>query len=214
MKKILFILSAVVFFFSSTLFIYNDAAIAASPKRGGVLKVIYGVSPNNLGFGPILQRSDDILAASPAIETLLHVDETGAIEPWLATAFKGDAKAKTIEISLRKGVKFHDGTDFNAEAVKWNLEEYRKSKKPELKKVESIDVINDYTIRLNLSAYDNGIEYSLTGYSGFIVSPAYFKSHGGADGVKNLPVGTGPFEFVSFPGKGISCLTPSPQIRT
>jgi peptide/nickel transport system substrate-binding protein len=145
-----------------------------------------------------MQRADDILAASPCVETLLKVDETGAIVPWLATSVTTDATTNTTLIKLRQGVKFHDGTPFNAEAVKWNMEGQMAIKKVELKYVKSIDVIDDYTLRLNLSAFDNGIDFALTSYVGCMVSPTYFKNNGGEDAVKNYPVGTGPFKFVSF----------------
>ena len=65
---------------------------------------------------------------APAIETLFRTDNTGKPVPWLAESYKEDAKGKNITLKLRKEVKFHDGTDFNAEAVKWNLEQYMAAK--------------------------------------------------------------------------------------
>ncbi len=176
----------------------TPTATTPAIKKGGTLKVIYGVSPNAIGFGPAMQRADDILAASPCVETLLQVDESGAILPWLATSVKNDATTNTTLIKLREGVKFHDGTPFNAEAVKWNMEGQMAIKKAELRSVVSIDVIDEYTVRLNLSKFDNGLDFALTGYVGCMVSPTYFNNHGGEEGVKNYPVGTGPFKFVSF----------------
>ncbi len=169
-----------------------------SVKTGGTLKIIYGISPNAIGYGPSMQRSDDILAASPCIETLLKVDTTGALIPWLATEVKANAADNTTIITLRKGVNFQDGTPFNAEAVKWNLEGQIAIKKVELKTVKSMDVLDEYTLRLNQTSFDNGIDFAFTSYPGVMVSPTYFKTHGGEEGVKNYPVGTGPFKFVSF----------------
>jgi peptide/nickel transport system substrate-binding protein len=178
----------------------STTASPATPavKKGGTLKIIYGVSPNALGYGPAMQRSDDILAASPCVETLVHIDESGAIVPWLATDLKGDATAKTLTITVRKGVKFHDGTDFNAQAVKWNLEQQMAIKRAEVRQVQSIDAIDDSTLRLNLANWDNALTFSLASYVGVMTSPAAFEKYGGQDGVKNNPVGTGPFKFVSF----------------
>ncbi len=176
----------------------SPTATTPAIKKGGTLKVIYGVSPNAIGYGPAMQRSDDILAASPCVETLLQVDETGAIIPWLATSITNDAATNTTLVKLREGVKFHDGTPFNAEAVKWNMEGQRAINKAELRSVASIDVIDDYTLRLNLSKFDNGLDFALTSYVGCMVSPTYFKNNGGEEAVKNYPVGTGPFKFVSF----------------
>ncbi len=145
-----------------------------------------------------MQRADDILAASPCVETLLQVDTTGALVPWLATSVKTDATTNTTLITLRKDVKFQDGTVFDADAVKWNMEGQMAIKKVELKNVKSIDVLDPYTLRLNLSAFDNGLDFAFTSYVGCMVSPTYFKTHGGEEGVKTYPVGTGPFKFVSF----------------
>jgi len=111
---------------------------------------------------------------------------------------KGDAAAKTVTVTLRKGVKFHDGTDFNAEAVKWNIEGQMAIDRSEVRKITSIDVLDDYTLQINLSEYDNGLEFAFVSYIGVMVSPTYFETHGGEEGVKNYPVGTGPFKFVSF----------------
>ncbi len=61
-------------------------------------------------------------------------------------------EARTITFHLREGVKFHDGTDFDAEAVKWNLEMQKNGVKTELKAVTSIEVIDRYTVRVRTLA--------------------------------------------------------------
>ena len=84
------------------------------------------------------------------VETLFAYRQHGRPVPWLATAVKENGAAKTITLTLRKDVKFHDNTDFNAEAVKWNLEQHVAVKGPGTEKFQSIDVVNEYTIRINL----------------------------------------------------------------
>ena len=91
--------------------------------------------------------------------------------PWLATDWKISKDLRSITITLRKGVKFHDGTDFNAEAVKWNMDRYRTSSNPELKAVASIDVLDDSTVRLNLSNWSSTLLDSLTMHAGMMISP-------------------------------------------
>ena len=131
-------------------------------------------------------------------ETLLTVDETGAPAPWLATAWEADPEAKTITFTLRKGVKFHDGTDFNAEAVKWNLDIFGSEGRVELKKVESIDILDDFTVRLNLSEFDALLLNNLASQrGGFIVSPTAYEKYG-REWCEKHSVGTGPFKFVSW----------------
>jgi ABC-type transport system substrate-binding protein len=63
-------------------------------------------------------------------EPLIVYTRKGEIEPWLAESWKVDtsATAPSVTFTLRKGVKFHDGTDFNAAAVKWQLDKVIEAK--------------------------------------------------------------------------------------
>jgi peptide/nickel transport system substrate-binding protein len=176
----------------------TPAATEPVTDKGGTLRIIYSTSPDVLGYLGSGGKVDDMIAAFPCVETLLHVDDSGALVPWLATGWKGDTEAKTVTLTLRKGVKFHDGTDFNAEAVKWNLDQGIANKKGELKYITSMDIVDDYTVRVNFSEYDSQFLYAINLYAGLIVSPTYFETHGGVEGMRANPVGTGPFKFVSY----------------
>ena len=79
---------------------------------------------------------------------LFRIDKTGKPTPWLATGYTSNVANKSVTLILRKGVKFHDGTDFNAEAVKWNLEQCMSAKSAGTEKFRSIDIIDDYTVRI------------------------------------------------------------------
>jgi len=131
------------------------------------------------------------------LETLLRYNKEAELVPFLATSWKEDAEALTVILTLREGVKFHDGTDFNAEAVKWNLDQFLAMERAELQAVESVDAIDDYTVRLNLSGYDEGTLNYLAGHAGYMISPTAFEEHG-QEWCENNPVGTGPFKFVSW----------------
>jgi peptide/nickel transport system substrate-binding protein len=135
--------------------------------------------------------------ALPCLEPLIGGTEKGApYTPLLATAWKYSPDYKSLMLSLRKGVKFHDGTDFNAQAVKYNLEK-AKPTKSELASVSSIDVIDDYTVRLNLTQYNNLLLYNLGPAAGLIASPTAIEKNG-KQWAYTHPVGTGPFKFVSY----------------
>jgi peptide/nickel transport system substrate-binding protein len=169
-----------------------------TPKSGGTLNLNL-VSDASSYYPPKMTGQTDGQFCNFCLETLFRFDEKYNILPWLATGWTADGNFKTITITLRKGVKFHDGSDFNAAICKWNLEQYNASAKAELKKVSSIDLVDDYTLRLNLSSFDNTIIANLSNGSdaGRMISKQSFDANGGADWAAKNPVGTGPFKFVS-----------------
>jgi peptide/nickel transport system substrate-binding protein len=168
---------------------------ALTPKSGGVLKM-YGYDAFSL-YPPTMTGQTDNQQSSVCLETLFRFDEKANLVPLLATGWKANADAKTFTITLRKGVKFHDGSDFNAEICKWNLDIIRE-KRPELKSVTSVEVVDPYTIKLTLAKFNNLIITHLAGAAGQIVSKASFDKNGGQVWAEKNPVGTGPFQFVSF----------------
>ena len=99
------------------------ATPATTPKKGGIFKVIGARGPTiSIGwYADATFRSG--LWAPPLAESLLECDFSGIVKPRLATDWEVASDTKSIKLSLRKGVKFHDGTDFNAAAAKWNLDQ-------------------------------------------------------------------------------------------
>jgi peptide/nickel transport system substrate-binding protein len=152
-------------------------------------------SPSGTGGLPAEIFANDFLSSFHIIEPLLHVDGKGNIIPCLAESYKFADDLKSITFNLRKGVKFHDGTDFNAKAAKWNLDNQIARKN--VPYWNSVDIIDDYTIRLNLNQWSNTIVTGLDSNASWMVSPTAFDKNG-ADWMRNNPVGTGPFKFVSF----------------
>jgi peptide/nickel transport system substrate-binding protein len=193
---VLFMVCAILFVGFNEAKSAQTAATQLKPRYGGILKML-GYEPYSLGYPPTMTSSTDGQQSSVCLETLFRFNEKAELVPLLATAWKADAKAKTITLSLRKGVKFHDGTDFNARVCKWNFDKYKEGKRPELAKVESIDVVDDYTVRLNLSVFDNVIPSHLAHDAGRMISQAAYEKNGQTWCEKN-PVGTGPFQFVSW----------------
>jgi peptide/nickel transport system substrate-binding protein len=105
---------------------------------------------------------------------------------------------------LRRGVKFHDGTDLTAEVVKWNLERVQDPKQSpihawKLKLLESIETPDDLTVRLTFARPYPFLRVALTGSTGragTMVSPKAVEQWGKDYG--RHPVGTGPFRFVDW----------------
>jgi peptide/nickel transport system substrate-binding protein len=171
-------------------------APGVKPRYGGTLRISDRVDEPLIGYPPKMSKPVALRQAAPAIETLLRNDKTGRLVPWLATGFKEDSKTKTITLTLRKGVKFHDGTDFNAEAVKWNLDQSIAAHAAGTDKLKSIDAIDNYTVQLNLTSWDSTVSSNLAQFLGMMISPTAYKKNG-EDWCQNNPVGTGPFQIVS-----------------
>jgi peptide/nickel transport system substrate-binding protein len=163
---------------------------------GGILRIGAGTEVHSLGY-PASSVSDvDYRHLAPCLECLGYYDAAGNVVPWLATGWKEDSTAKTITITIRTGVKFHDGTDFNADAVKWNFQQFIDAKRNEVTGLTSMDVIDAATIRLNFSAWNNSFIYSFP-FISQMISPTAFQKNG-KDWALTHPVGTGPFKFVDW----------------
>jgi peptide/nickel transport system substrate-binding protein len=164
--------------------------------EGGILKIGVIADPNYPG-DPTDYLRYSIIMRKPAIESLIREDAAGVLQPWLAESWEADPVAMTLTVKLNEGIKFHDGTDFNAEAVKFNWDLWRADEASETANVSSIDVLDEYTVRANLSQWDSIIEFKLLYWAGQMVSPTSWEANG-EDWASSHPVGTGPFEFVDW----------------
>jgi len=166
-----------------------------TPQYGGTL-IIRHTLPTSMGYPPRSRSIADLDHSPICVDTLLRFDEKGRPVPWLATSWKYSSDIKSLTLTLRRDVKFHDGTDFNAAAVKTNLDTCKAGKRVELASVSSIDVVDTYTVRLNLSSVDAYLLTNLAEIVGLMISPAALAK--GADWCMTNPVGTGPFKQVSY----------------
>lgn len=137
------------------------------------------------------------MAAQPLISV---TDEMGVFEPRLATSWETAADKSYFIFKLRKGVKFHDGTDFNAQAVKFCIDEIKKTKRPMYLNVKSADVIDDYTIRVNLSSFNFTMLEEFSIPTACIISPTAFETKDPKWLAIN-PIGTGPFKIKDYKGR-------------
>jgi peptide/nickel transport system substrate-binding protein len=131
-------------------------------------------------------------------DKLFDLDEKLNIVPQLATSFQWAADNKSVTLKLRSGVTFHDGEKFDAAAVKFNIERHKNlagsNRRGELAPVTSVDVVDDLTVRLNLSGPFSPLLAMLTDRSGMMVSPKAAAAAAANFGAK--PVCSGPFRFV------------------
>jgi ABC-type transport system substrate-binding protein len=137
--------------------------------------------------------------------TLVTIDEHAEYVPDLAEAWEVKEDGKVYVFHLRKGVKFHDGTDLTADVVKWNFDRLLN---PEEKVItasyftpilDSVDVIDQHTLQIRLKYATNTLLPALAVYRvGFmIVSPQAYKKWGKQD-LPAHPAGTGPFKLVRW----------------
>jgi peptide/nickel transport system substrate-binding protein len=130
---------------------------------------------------------------------LFELGPKGAIIPDLATGYSISNGGKTITLDIRQGVKFTDGTTFNAAAVAYNIQRDLKSTctcKPTWP-VTSITTPTPYTVQVNLSLPDGAfIDQIFDSTADWIASPTAIKTMG-EKAFALKPVGAGPFEVVS-----------------
>ncbi len=137
-------------------------------------------------------------------------DRPGKLIPGLATKWEVDpADQKKWRFTLRQGVKFHDGSAFNADAVIWNLDKVMNDKapqydkrqsaqvKPRLPSVASYSKIDDGTVEITTKDVDSLFPYQMLWF--LISSPAQYEKLGGDwNKFASEPSGTGPFKLDKF----------------
>ncbi len=164
-------------------------------------KIICGIIVEPKSLDPIYgnAQANDLNIYNLFYENLIEFVD-GKIVPALAESYMISDDYLSIVFKLRKGIKFHDGTDFNADVVKWNLNRARTDPLSvsinELKMIKEVVVIDDYTVEIKLSEPYAPIFSALTLGAGCMVSPTAVEKFG--EDFHSNPVGTGPYEFVEW----------------
>src|SRR5207245_4886093 len=130
----------------------RSALAADTPRRGGTLRVGFYIEAATMD--PHLSGSKiDRQVYHNIYEPLVTLDSTLGIKPGLAESWQ-QPDSKTMLFKLRRGVKFHDGTDFNAEAARFNFNrmkaEPKSVRKGEIASADSVDVVDAQTINSHL----------------------------------------------------------------
>jgi peptide/nickel transport system substrate-binding protein len=163
----------------------------------------YRLDPGNVNDNESYERMDNIF------EGLLEYEAgTTEIKPCLATSWETSTDGTEIVFKLREGVKFHDGTDFNADAVVFSFARqydpnhtyHQYGEWPNwvvfFSCVKEMKKIDDYTVKLILKRPDASIMTLLVTCSVYIVSPANAEKY--KEDAFKYPCGTGPFKFVEW----------------
>jgi len=161
------------------------------------------LDPADVTDGESISRMDNIF------EGLVEYEAGSTeIKPCLAESWDISEDGKEIVFHLRKGVKFHDGTDFNADAVVFSFERQYNPEHPYhqygewsywgymFSDIDRMEKIDDYTVKLVLSEPNASIMTSLAMFTACIVSPANAEKY--KEDAFRHPCGTGPFKFVEW----------------
>jgi peptide/nickel transport system substrate-binding protein len=173
---------------------------ADTPKKGGTLRVGFYVEAATMD--PHLSGSKvDRQVYHNVFEPLVTLDTKLGIRPGLAESWT-QPDPRTLVFKLRRGVKFHDGTDFNAEAAKFNFErmktEPKSVRKGEVASIDTVEAVDPHTLKLNLKRPDAALLATLTDRAGMMVSPKVVQERGSELPRNARGAGTGPFEFVEW----------------
>src|SRR6266403_4050370 len=176
------------------------AAVATvAPVPGYSQTLRFGLAEDPDVLDPTLARTFvGRIVFAALCDKLFDIDEKLNIVPQLATSYEWSADRRALTIKLRRGVTFHDGEKLDAAAVKFNIERHKNmagsNRRGELAPVTGVDVVDEFTARLNLSAPFSPLLAQLADRAGMIVSPKAAQAEGDKFGAK--PVCAGPFRFV------------------
>jgi peptide/nickel transport system substrate-binding protein len=180
------------------------ALLAAGPAAAqSVLRIGLNDEPDALD--PTVSRAyTGRLVFAGLCDKLFDVTPELKIVPQLATGYEWAPDQRSVVIKLRPGVKFHDGEPLDAEAVKFNIERHINTtgsfRKSEIGQIATVDVLNDTTVRLNLSQPLVPLLAALTDRAGMMVSPKAARALG--DKLGTRPVCAGPYRFVERVAQG------------
>jgi peptide/nickel transport system substrate-binding protein len=158
------------------------------------------VQAEPVGFNPLKTNDSASSRVNVQIyETLFVRSFDGqSYEPLLAESYSNPDDTTWV-IKLKEGITFHDGTPFNAEAVKYSFErimdpEYGSARASLMASVESVNVLSEYEVEIKTTAPDGVMLAKLAHANGAIVSPTAEQNQD----LMSQPVGTGPYKFVEF----------------
>lgn len=192
----------------TVLFIVSGALVFAgggqeAPARENTDQIIVAIGAEPGSLDPIAMASAPAATIVEHVaESLIYLAPNGDLVPRLVTEWEAAADNLSWMLSLREGVVFHDGTPFDAEAVKLNLDRFLDPDSAApfaflLSEVSSVDVVDQYTVRLNLERPFAPIISHLSHSFIAMLSPAQIAATPAGETVME-PIGTGPYRLVEW----------------
>ncbi len=171
-------------------------------KRGGVL------TTSRLGITPLnptkyIAMQGDKIIEGLFFDSLVNINEKMEVEPFLAESWTVSEDGLTIDMKLKEGVKYFDGTEMTAETVKycwdWYLDpDTAANFYPLISDVQSVDAVDQYNLRFNFSQPNAGFIELMSYQAGYVLSPASIDKYKqtGDETVFAREGGTGAFKLV------------------
>ncbi|OEH91400.1 ABC transporter substrate-binding protein [Bacillus solimangrovi] len=191
----------------------TTAPAEAEAPAGGDKVLVFGRGGDSVGLDPIAVTDGESFKVTKQIfDTLIEYGEQDTtIQPGLATEWDVKDEGLTYTLKLREGVKFHDGTDFNADAVVTNFDRWMNGTKDQFyyyasmfggfkgdegHVIDSVTAVDELTVEFKLKRAQAPFLKNLAMVPFAIASPAALEKYG--DTFNENPVGTGPFKFVEW----------------
>jgi peptide/nickel transport system substrate-binding protein len=170
------------------------------PKAGGTLTSVLSVSPGFLDAHASTGGQDVTFLRALYDNIVKRGDDMVPRQDWsIAQSWDILQDGKQIDFHIRPGVTFHDGTPLDAEAVKWNFDNFlspdnNSPERANVAAIQSVDVVDATTVRMSLSRVSSSILNLLGDRAGMLLSPTAYQSEG-KDAFRRNPVASGPFKF-------------------
>jgi peptide/nickel transport system substrate-binding protein len=176
----------------------SSGSVSGPPRSGG--SVTFGLRADFLSLDPLILNNDSDLSVGNGIydPLIARVGANGELGPWLADSWDPSTDLKTWTLHLHQGVKFHDGTPFNADAVVFNIQRHMDPRNKSLSLsdailIDTVKAVDDRTVAITLKSPWIDFPQVLVTSVGLMASPTAVRQLGADYG--RHPVGTGPFVF-------------------
>jgi peptide/nickel transport system substrate-binding protein len=192
------------------------ATTTLAPVKGGILTIgTYSEAP---GLDPITTSGAGTtygMELAAMYDRLILWDPIAKkYEPRLAESFTNNADFTEWTLKIRSGVKFGDGTSYDAEAVKFNLDRHKAENsvlRGPLSNLKDVAVVDPLTVKITLTDSWPGFLSLLAASPGMVASPAVIKAQGKGFPVNPAGAGAGPFQFDSLKPKEALTLKRNPS---
>ena len=191
MKKIIYLLLLLSLFLVAC----GEKKSDSTETESKVVTVAQGAKPKSLD--PYMYNAiPDLLVSRQFYNTLFSREKDGTIVPELAESYeyKND---KELDIVLKKGVKFHDGSELTADDVIFSIERMKKQPGSEVmvKEIDKVEKVNDYEIKILLSTPSSPLLFNLAHPLTSILNKKYVEA---GNDLSVAPMGTGAFKLVAY----------------